>query len=638
MPLRATSSSHTTNDLGPGPSLWFAGFAFDQRAEAAPLRDGLTRVGAFHVARPESGLEFWSFGAPGRPSSLLFDGFLFDRVELCQQLSLPRDASSAQIVACAYQAWGIDCLSRLPGHFLVAIADADRERLFVGHDVMGRQPVFYGRSTEAIWFGSNVLTLASSGSVSNRPNRLSLALAALALWPAAGETFFSDIKRLRAGRYLEIDTAGVVREHKYWDPLPEGESEWLTEREVTEAFEPALIRAVERCMSLSPDGIMLSGGVDSVTVAALATRFRRAHGQSPLVAFSGRPDEPMLQEEHMQTRAADALGLPHIVTRTSEWTQNRNDIDTSLEVTPELPGPSRIYWVGTYMGFYRAAVAHDLRVLLTGSGGDNWLAVADVHAADLLRRLRLRELGRFVGAAARTGGSTYPAGMKRLVWHGGVRPLVDSFAAMLVPKAKARFHRTRAEAFVPAWLCPDIALRRELVDHLVSRRTPGLDHSGKLPRNYYQHSLATVKNPHLYHEFETAFHVDALCGLRLLSPYHDSDLVRFFTRIPPPVLVHGNKYKGLLRPVVEKYLPGLGFGNQRKDYPKRAGDLDLWNLREGVTRRWPAFTFSTLAAMDVVHPTVMQQEAQAAPSHALPALVRMFALMSAEVWTSVHAS
>ena len=294
--------------------------------------------------------------------------------------------------------------------------------------------------------------------------------------------------------------------------------------------------------------------------------------------------------------------------------------------------------VGTYMGFYRTAAAHNLRVLLTGSGGDNWLSVADVHAADLIRRLQLRELWRFVGAAARTGGSSYPTAMKRLIWHGGIKPLVDSSAAFFVPQAKARFHHRRAEAMVPAWLCPDAALRRELVDHLTSRRTPSLNNAGGFPRNYYQHSLAAVDNPHLYHEFETAFHVDALCGLRLLSPYHDSDLVRFFTRIPPPVLVHGNKYKGLLRPVVEKHLPGLGFGGQRKDYPKQASDLDLRNLRDGVTRAWPAFRFSTLSQLDLVHPSVMQHEAQAAPNHGLPALVRMFALMGAETWTSAHTS
>ena len=628
--------SAATSDRRLELPLWVAGFDFDERSAARPSPDGQTRIGAFHVLRADAGAEFCMFGAPGRPSTVLFDGFLFDRDELCEQLRLSRGVSHAQIVASAYQTWGADCLSRLAGCYLVAIADAGTGRLLLGHDPLGRHPVFYSSGARAIWFGSNVLTLAASGEVSNRPNRLSLALAAMTLWPAAGETFFADIKRLRPGHYLLVAHDGTTREQRYWDPLPQSESEWLSEREVLDAFEPALHRAVARCMQFTPDGIMLSGGVDSVTVAALATAHRREHAQSPLVAVSGRTDEPILQEDHMQARAADALGMPHFVVHKSQWTHSRNDIELSLEAMPDLPGPSRIYWAGSYMGFYRMAAQNNLRVLLTGSGGDNWLSVADTHAADLIRRFRLRQLGHFVGAAVRTGGSSYKSATKHLLWHGGIRPLVDSFATMLVPGPKARFHRKRAEMTVPSWLCPDPPLRRSLVDYVAHRRTPGLDRAGRFPRNYYQHSLASVDNAHVYYEFETAFHVETMCGLRLLSPYHDADLVRFFTRIPPPVLVYGNKYKGLLRPVVERHLPGLGFGGQRKDYPKRAVDLDLQNLREGVTRTWPTFPFSKLSAMDLVNPSLLQQEVTPSSSTDFYGLLRMYALMGTEIWTSVH--
>lgn len=615
---------------------WVAGFSYDlsERATAS----GATRIGPFDVLCPDAGLDAYQFGNPARQSVALFDGFFLEHASLCEQLGLPVSAGGAELTAAAYLAWGMDCLSRLTGCYLIAVFDADDRRLLLGHDQLGRHPVFYAAGPRTLWFGPNVLALAGSSVVSARPNRLALALAGMTLWPASGETFFAEISRLRPGHYLDVSHGRPALERKYWDPLPRSESDWLSEREVLQAFEPSLSRAVERCLALVPDGIMLSGGVDSVTVAALGTRYRQSRGQRPLVAFSGRPDEPMLQEEHMQARAAEALGLPHIVTRTSEWTHQRNDIDVSLEATPDLPGPSRIYWVGTYMGFYRAAVANGLRVLLTGSGGDNWLAVADLHAADLLRGGRVVELSRFIRAAARTGGSSYRAALRRLLWMGGAKPLIDSFAARALPARKARFHRERAEVIVPRWLCPDASLRRELIDHLMSRRTPSLTPGGRFPSNYYQHSLANASNPHLYHEFETAFHVEATCGVRLLSPYHDCELVQFFTRIPPPVLVHGNKYKGLLRPVVERLLPGLGFGQQRKDYPQRALDLDLRNLREGVQRAWPLYSFPRLRDLGLLHSSALDEEARNARAHALPALVRMFALMSAESWTALRTS
>ena len=53
-----------------------------------------------------------------------------------------------------------------------------------------------------------------------------------------------------------------------------------------------------------------------------------------------------------------ALAMPHIVSTTPEWTGGRDDISLSLNITPELPSPSRIYWVGTYTRFYRQTAAH----------------------------------------------------------------------------------------------------------------------------------------------------------------------------------------------------------------------------------------------------------------------------------------
>jgi asparagine synthetase B (glutamine-hydrolysing) len=617
---------------------WYASLPFD-RSPDQPRAMGATRIGALDVWALDAGADVSTFGPPGDASVALFDGYLFDRDDLCVELRLARASSDARIAAAAFQAWGSGCFERLAGCYLVAIWDGATRVLRVAHDALGRHPVFYAATRAGVWFGSNVLRLAASGAVPARPNRLSLALTALTLWPEGGDTFFEGIHRVRPGHYLEV-REGDVREVKYWQALPSSSDEWLGEREVLEQFEPKLLTAVGRCMQMEPGGLMLSGGVDSVTIGALATEYGRLHGGRRLVALSGRSDVPagrtvqFPMEEEMQSRAAEALGMRHVVSRTSEWTGGVDDVTSSLEVSPDLPGPSRIYWVGTYMAFYRLAVSHGLDVMLTGSGGDNWLAVSDTHAADLIRRGRLGELKRFVAAAAGTGGARYRRAMKRLVWHGGLKPLLDTATARVLPHTKARFHRRRAEQLMPEWLCPDPALRTEVLDHWLARRVPSLTADGRVPKNYYQHSLESATNAYLFYEFETVFHIDAMCGIQLLSPYHDQDLVAFFSRIPPPVLVRGNRYKGLLRPVVEKYLPGRGFDTQRKDYPRSSQNLTQDNLRRDVERAWPHFTFDTLAGLGVVDRPMAQRDATRIPVHDHGALVRLFALMSAERWLS----
>src|SRR4029078_5523971 len=141
-----------------------------------------------------------------------------------------------------------------------------------------------------------------------------------------------------------------------------------------------------------------------------------------------------------------ALGMRHIVMLEAEWTAGRNDIEMSLEVVPELPAPSRIYWVGSSMAFYRRTAAQQVRVLLTGSGGDNWVSVGHAYAAKTMRGRRLAQLARFVRSYTDTGGLSRRAAAEALLWSGGVRVLLDAWAAKLMPGGESQYHsRTDGE-------------------------------------------------------------------------------------------------------------------------------------------------------------------------------------------------
>ena len=153
-------------------------------------------------------------------------------------------------------------------------------------------------------------------------------------------------------------------------------------------------------------------------------------------------------------------------------------------------------------------------MLLTGAGGDNWLGVADTHAADLMRNGHFVQLARFMKADVSTGGASIRRSAGRLLWTSGLRPLVDSQGARFAPERKARYHRQKWQERLPAWLCPDPDLREELVERLLCRRTPGLTASGGAPRSYYRHSLRSAPNPYMHYENETAHHIErpVACG------------------------------------------------------------------------------------------------------------------------------
>jgi len=618
-------------------SWWYARLTSNSEEIASqPLAADSVRMGPLTVFAPGDGCEISRFGSQSDANAVLFDGYLFDRRALEADLDLAETVSNAELVAAAYQRWGADLFDRLDGCYLIAVWDASARQLLVGHDALGRHPVFYAAEREAIWFSPNILALARSDGISRRPNRLSLALALAKWWPEAGQTFFEAIHRLRPGHYLEISARLTISERKYWDPLPDDDEPWLRDREAIESFEPALVRAVARCMDLGAQGIMLSGGVDSVTIAALAAEYWTARSGPPLVAVSGRTGRALSYEEVMQTQVTETLAMPHLVSSTPEWTEGRDDVSLSLEATDQLPSPSRVYWVGTSSRFYRRTSAQRLNVLLTGAGGDNWLGVADTHAADLIRNGQFVQLARFMKADVSTGGGSIRNAARRLLWTSGLRPLVDSQGARLAPERKTRYHRRKWRERLPAWLCPDGALREELVDRLLSRRTPGLTASGSAPRSYYRHSLRSAPNPYMHYENETAHHIETSCGLRLLSPYHDRRLVSLLNRISPRVLVRDDRYKGLLRPIVAKRLPQLGLERQNKHYSDEGQQRALQDLRQSIASAWGDGRFDRLEHLGVVSSSVASGEINGHRVQGFNDVVPMFIIMSAERWLGAH--
>jgi hypothetical protein len=291
------------------------------------------------------------------------------------------------------------------------------------------------------------------------------------------------------------------------------------------------------------------------------------------------------------------------------------------------------------MRFYRQTAAENIRVLLTGAGGDNWLSVADTHVADLLRSLRLVQLAEFFKAAMGTGGMPVRTSLRRLLWANGVRPHLHSLWALLAPASKHRYHYRQADTHLPEWLCPDKHLRAELLSCLLGRQTPPLSRSGALPRSQYRHSLRAAPNPYMHYENETAHHIESACGLRLLSPYHDRQLVSFLNRISPRLLIHEGRYKGLLRPVVAKRLPALGLERQRKLYPRDEREYFKNALSRSVASNWSGRQFNCMDRLGIVDKALLKRAtARNFSTLSSDALAKMFILLGAEEWVLVHAA
>ena len=598
-----------------------------------PNRPDVDDWGPLTILERDPGCE--RFTDEARGLTVLFEGYLFSERALALDGEAEPQPAHARRIASLYERHGRDLFDHLEGAYLAAVLDARAGRFIVGHDGMGRHPLYYAKRAGELWFASNIFALVRRAPVSLAPNRLSLALRLLGRWPQAGQTFFDGIQRVRPGHFLDVTSRGDLREVMHWHPLPDDQEDWLPDVEAREGFEPMLQKAVSRCLSLGARGVMLSGGIDSVSVAALASREAKGRGLQPLVAYTARnpPGYPRGHEEDVQDDVVQSLGMPHRVSTMADWLGPRSLLSATLDRVPSLPGPTDIWWTGAYMAFYGAPAADGVRTLLTGSGGDEWLGVNRSHAADLLRRLDVRGLLGFVRSSVETEGSGLSGALRQILWKNALCLLIGGVWMKAAPAHKEAYHRRRRAKLIPAWLCPDPRLAEELAE-AINVHIPELGDGNRFPLNYYRHSFRFLwKNPLMAYEFERQFHVTRLIGIRLLAPFHDREFVRYANRISPRAHLHANRYKGLLRPLTERLLPGLGLEKQRKAGYTAKEDPALQDLLENLGPAWERVGCARLAELGIVDRQQLAQEPVQALDHVL---IRRFIVLSCETWVAAH--
>src|SRR5207302_145708 len=115
------------------------------------------------------------------------------------------------------------------------------------------------------------------------------------------------------------------------------------------------------------------------------------------------------------------------------------------------------------------------RVILTGGGGDEWLGVSPLMAADFLARGNLAAFRRLLSSMGRF----YPCSLSRLirlgVWNYGLRPILRAGAVRVLPRAwpsrPSAYWRARARRQIPSWLAPDPEVRRPMEERLAASCT-----------------------------------------------------------------------------------------------------------------------------------------------------------------------
>jgi len=335
---------------------------------------------------------------------LAYNGEIYNYRELRAELAAHghtlRSAGDSEVLVHLYEDHGADLLGRLTGMFALAIWDARRRRLLVARDRLGQKPLYWWHGPGAFVFASEVAALLECPDVPRQADRPALGQFLRFGYVPAPLTGFAAIRKLPPAHYLLFDAAtdAIAGPTRYWD-IPRGPAdlgpspaEWRERlREVlSEAVRSQLVADV-------PLGVLLSGGVDSSVVAALAA----AHSQGPLRTFTVRFAETGWDESGYARQVARRLGTAH-----TEVTVEPRCVEALGELVERHGEPFAdsssiaMYYLG------REARRH-VTVALSGDGGDESFGGYPRHAAmavserlgPRLRRL-LARLGRRMGPHA----------------------------------------------------------------------------------------------------------------------------------------------------------------------------------------------------------------------------------------------
>lgn len=268
---------------------------------------------------------------PADESVIVFNGEIYNYRELRSELlamgHIFRSHSDTEVILAAWREWGTECLARLNGAFAFALYDLQKQQIFLARDRAGEKPLYYSVNANGLAFASEIKGLLKMGSVSARIDPLALDCYLATGYVPGKQCMIQGVQKLLPAQAMIFDTrtAGVRLWH-YWT-LPdfqEAEPNRENDKPLLDELEGLLQDAVGRQMVADvPVGILLSGGVDSSLLTAMAVRT-----SNRVKTFTIRlPGHAKYDETEYARLISRYFGTEHVELEAS---------DTTVDLLPDL--------------------------------------------------------------------------------------------------------------------------------------------------------------------------------------------------------------------------------------------------------------------------------------------------------------
>jgi asparagine synthase (glutamine-hydrolysing) len=462
---------------------------------------------------------------------IVADARLDSRDELIAELQRSRrkvrpNSPDGELLAHAYAAWGTPCVDHLRGDFSFALWDAGHKQLFCARDHFGIKPFYYAQLGDLLLFSNTLNCLRQHPAVSSELNDTAIGdFLLFGLNCDNATTSFSDIQRLPPAHTLTVSQR-ALQIRRYWTPPSDGYIRFAKPEEYVENFLSILEAAVEDRLRSDRVGILLSGGLDSSSVAAIAKHVSAKSVQATDIMGYTSVDESQSPdpEGRFAREVGEFLRIPVKLLPVEKVELFEGWDNPHLSLPEPVDNP-------LFASFFDAkrTISADCRVVLSGEGSDNLMDFQMwPYARDLRRRGEWRRL--------MTDMANY-LWIRPFPWRG----------------IRARFLRVIGKepgmpAF-PNWLAADFRKRANLRERWKEW--------GEHPKLVFEHPIlprahASLSLPQWTHMFEHENAGVAQQPLEVRYPFLDLRIVNFLLALPPfPWFFH----KMILREAMAGRLP-----------------------------------------------------------------------------------
>lgn len=477
------------------------------------------------------------------------DSRLDNRDQLAASLSLPADSSDQALIAAGYERWQEGVVDRLLGDFALIVWDDRKQLLLLARDAMGMRPLYFARvSAERVVAASEVGQLLQHMGGALAPNR-DVAIGHLWERSSLQRSAVAGVDQVAPGELVLCRSGTDPDRRTWWTPDPDHRITMSSPVDYAERLRELLVESVAaRTKGTRPPGLMLSGGVDSGTIAATAGWLAESGGAEKLRTYSWASDAfPEIDERAISSRIADRFDLPSTPV----------DVDGALplsgwpELAPFVGDAHHGVFTEGLVALLRAAANDGVGVMMSGDRGDLMTSGWVLKYPPLLRAGRLRELATEIGDQRRETDESLATIVARDLLRAGWRSVTKQL-------------RRRGSAQAAG--APDF-LRPETRAELDETGSSGNDDATWGYSGSMRQQLVTA--PSISRNIVWTDLLHARHGLGFADPWSDRRIAEFVLAIPQHHLVRPGEVdaKRLPRAAVEPMIGAELAGSMRKAPP-----------------------------------------------------------------------